>query len=78
MADNTQEPSPSQLNTIKRGVEYIVRTQRFLSGDTLAVCSCGEMRVFPNPRMGGKCPRGTPFVCMAQQALPALNITIVE
>lgn len=78
MENDTEEPSSSQLKTIKRGVEYIVRTQRFLSGDTLAVCSCGEMRVFPNPRMGGKCPRGTPFVCMAQDALPGVKLTLVD
>lgn len=70
MAEDTLLPTSSQLETIKRGVEFIVRTQEFQSGTVLAACSCGEWRVFPEPERTGKCPRGLPWLCMAPRGLP--------
>lgn len=71
MKDDTLQPTSGQLETIQRGIEYIVRSQTFQSGETLAVCSCGESAVFPAGRAtSSTCPRGLPWACLAQQSLP--------
>jgi hypothetical protein len=58
--------------------EFVTRSQKFLSGDTMVACSCGEIRVFPNARREGKCPRGNPWVCLAQLGLPLLSMTLED
>jgi hypothetical protein len=72
MEKNTDEPAPGQVLTQQENGPYVLRSQKFLTGSTMVACSCGEVRVFPDARRGGKCPRGNPFVCMAQLGLPML------
>lgn len=55
---------------------YVIRTQKFLTGATMVACSCGEVRVFPNARREGKCPRGNPWVCLSQIGLPLVRIAL--
>ena len=72
--------NPSKQTPIKSTKEreltgYVMRSQTFLTGATMVACSCGEVRVFPNARRDGKCPRGNPWLCMAQLGLPLCTIT---
>jgi len=57
---------------------YVLRQQTFLSGVTMVACSCGEVRVFPDARRDGKCPRGNPWVCMSQLGLPLLSMRLED
>lgn len=75
MAETTKDDSLKSSDT-SRSERYITRSQRFLSGATMVACSCGEVRVFPNARREGKCPRGNPWVCLAQLGLPLVSMTL--
>lgn len=44
----------------------------------MVACSCGEVRVFPDARKEGKCPRGNPWLCMAQLGLPFVSLELVD
>jgi hypothetical protein len=73
MAKTTKQNSPVSSDA-DNNPAYVIRSQKFLSGDTMVACSCGEIRVFPNARREGKCPRGNPWVCLAQLGLPLLKV----
>ena len=77
MANPTKNDSP-ESNVNRQNVGYFLRTQKFLSGATMVACSCGEVRVFPGARRDGKCPRGNPWVCMAQQGLPLVSLALED
>lgn len=64
-----------ESSVARENVGYFLRTQKFLTGATMVACSCGEIRVFPEARRDGKCPRGNPWVCMAQIGLPLVDLS---
>jgi len=67
---NTTKEKLSASSDADNNPTFLLRSQKFFSGDVMVACSCGAVRVFPDAYQGGECPRGTPFRCMAQFDLP--------